>query len=193
MDDVIPTLKEFFTARSKSGFPEIKSRLEKNDHVASLREKVSNTVGKSGWPVTLEEIREKIADLLDISMLDVLVGGWNTYLGLRNYVDKEKYPPTQSILVPLAEHTVKSEHHPYIQILINDEPAVKIAFEATFTFTARNVILRIQDGKIKGVKTGEIKCKGVLKCEGALLLEQDFRAIPLPGSVDLGDGVPISA
>jgi hypothetical protein len=193
MDDVMVTLKEFFTTRSKFGFSEIKSRIEKSDQVASLREQVSNAVGKSGWPVTLEEIHKKIADLLDISILDVLVGGWNTYRGLRKYLDKEKYPPTQSILVPLAEHTVKSEHHPYIEILINNEPAIKIAFEATLTFAARNVILLVQDGKIKGVRTGEIKGKGTIKCEGALLLEQDFRAIPLPGSVDLGDGIPIPA
>lgn len=193
MDDVMVTLKEFFTTRSKFGFSEIKSRIEKSDQVASLREQVSNAVGKSGWPVTLEEIHKKIADLLDISILDILIGGWNTYRGLRKYLDKEKYPPTQSILVPLAEHTVKSEHHPYIEILINDGPAIKIAFEATLTFAARNVMLLVQDGKIKSVKTGEIKGKGTIKCEGALLLEQDFRAIPLPGSVDLGDGIPIPA
>jgi hypothetical protein len=55
------------------------------------------------------------------------------------------------------------------------------------------VILLIQDGRIKGAKTGEIKGKGSLKCEGALLLEQDLRPIPLPGSVDLGSSIPIPA
>lgn len=193
MDDGTYTLKEFFSARSKSGSPEIKSRLEKSDRIASLREKVSNSVGKPGWPMALEEIFKKTVDLLDISVLDLLVGGWDTYQGLKKYLDKEKYPSTQSVLVPLAEHTVKSEHHPRIEIFINDEPVGTIGFEITLTFTARGVILLIQDGRIKEAKTGEIKAKGSLKCEGALLLEQDFRPIPLPGSVDLGDGIPIPA
>ena len=152
MDDGTYTLKEFFSARSKSGSPEIKSRLEKSDRIASLREKVSNSVGKPGWPMALEEIFKKTVDLLDISVLDLLVGGWDTYQGLKKYRDKEKYPSTQSVLVPLAEHTVKSEHHPRIEIFINDEPVGTIGFEITLTFTARGVILLIQDGRIKEAK-----------------------------------------
>jgi hypothetical protein len=193
MDDGIYTLKEFFATRSKSGSPEIKSKLEKSDRMTSLREKVSNTVGKPGWPMALEEIYRKTGDLLDVSVLDLLVGGWNTYQGLKKYVDREKYPSTQTILVPLPEHTVKSEHHPHVDIFINDEPAGAISFEIRLTFTARGVILLIQNGRIKGAKTGEIKGKGSLTCEGALLLEQDFRPIPLSGSVDLGEGIQIPA
>jgi hypothetical protein len=94
--------------------------------------------------------------------------------------------------VPLSEHTVKSEHNPHVEILVNDEPVGKIAFQIALTFTVRGAILIVQDGKIRGFKTGEIRGKGTLKCEGLLLLEQDFRAIPLPGSVDLGDGIPIA-
>jgi hypothetical protein len=193
MDDGTYTLKEFFTARSKSGPAEIKSRLEKNDRIAPLREKVSNTGGKPGWSMALEEIYGKTADLLDISMLDLLVGAWSTYQGLKKYRDREKYPPTQSILVPLAEHTITSEHHPHLEIFINDEPAGTIGFEIRLTFFARGVILLIQDGRIKGAKTGEIRGKGSLACEGTLLLEQDFRPIPLPGSAELKEGIRIPA
>ena len=152
MDDRSYTLREFFSVRSKLGSPEIKSSLEKSDRIASLREKVLNVVGKSGWPMALEEIYKKTADLLDIRIIDLLVGGWNTYQGLKKYLDNEKYAPTQSILVPLAEHTVKSEHHPQIEIFINDEPVGTIAFEITLSFTGRGVILLVQDGRIKGVK-----------------------------------------
>jgi hypothetical protein len=193
MDDGTLTLKEFFAARSKFGPTEIKSRLEKSDRIASLHEKISSTVGKPGWPMAIEEIYRKTADLLNISVLDLLVGGWNTYQGLKKYRDREKYAPTQSILVPLAEHTVKSEHHPHLEISINEEPAGTVDFEIRLTFIARGVILLIQDGRIKGAKTGEIKGKGSLTCEGTLLLEQDFRPIQLPGSVDLGEGVQIPA
>ena len=193
MDEGIYTLKEFFAARSKFGSPEIKSRIEKSEHMAPLRERVLNTLGKPGWPMALDEIYKKTADLLDIGVLDLLLAGWDTYQGLKKYTDKNKYSPTQTILVPLAEHTITSEHHPSINVLINDDPAGTITFQITLRFTVRGVILLLQDAKIKGVKTGEIKGKGSLKCEGALLLEQDFHPIPLPASVDLGDGIPISA
>ena len=166
--------------------------MERNDPALLLREKISATMGKNGWAAASEEIYKKATDLLDISVVDVLLGAWSKYQALKKYLDKEKYPSTQSILVPLAEHTVKSEHSPHVEILVNDEPIGRIAFQIALTFTVRGAILIVQDGKIRGFKTGEIKGKGTLKCEGLLLLEQDFRPIPLPGSIDLGDGIPIS-
>jgi hypothetical protein len=191
MNDGTYTLKMFFSLGGKPS-PEVKSKIERNDQALLLREKISATMGKNGWSAAFEEIYKKATDLLDISVVDVLLGAWNRYQALKKYLDKEKYAPTQSILVPLSEHTVKSEHNPHVEILVNDEPVGKIAFQITLTFTVRGAILIVQDGKIKGIKTGEIKGKGTLKCEGVLLLEQDFRPIPLPGSVDLGDGIPIT-
>ena len=167
--------------------------MERNDRILSLREKVSAVSGGTGWAAAAEEISRKTTDLLDLSMMDLLVGGWNTYQGLKKYLDKGKYSPTQSILVPLAEHTVHSEHHPHLEIFIEDECVGTISFEIALTFAARGVMLLVQDGMIKGIKTGEVKGKGSLKCEGALLLKQDFRSIPLPGSIDLGNGVQIQA
>ncbi len=193
MDDAAFNLKEFFTPKSKSGSPDIRSRVESNERILSLREKVSTVAGKSGWPATVEEISRKTMDLLDLSMVDLLVAGWNTYQGLKKYLDKEKYTPTQSILVPLAEHTVQSEHHPHLDIYVKDECVGTIGFEIRLTFAARGVMLLVQDGMIRSIKTGEIKGKGSLKCEGTLLLDQDFRSLPLPGSINLGEGVQIPA
>ena len=193
MDDPAFNVKEFFTPESKSGPPDIRSRVEKSDGILSLREKVSTVAGKPGWPAAVKEISRKTMDLLDLSIIDLLIAGWNTYQGLKKYLDKEKYRPTQSILVPLAEHTVQSEHHPHLEVYIKDECVGTISFEIRLILAARGVMLLVQDGMIKGIKTGEIKGKGYLKCEGALLLEQDFRSIPLPGSIDLGEGVQIPA
>jgi hypothetical protein len=191
MNDETYTLKMFFSLGAKPS-PEVKSKMERNDQALLLREKISTTMGKNGWSAAFEEIYKIATGLLDISVVDVLLGAWSRYQALKKYLDKEKYPPTQSIIVPLSEHTVKSEHNPHVEILVDDEPVGKIAFQITLAFTVRGAILMVQDGKIKGIKTGEIKGKGTLKCEGALLLEQDFRAIPLPGSVDLGGGIPIA-
>lgn len=193
MDERAYSLKEFFTVRSKFSFPDIKSKVEKSDRILSLCDKVTNVTGRPGRAAAVEEISKKTVDLLDLNVVDLLVGGWNTYQGLKKYLDREKYTATQSILVPLTEHTVHSEHHPHLEIFIKDEFVGRVTFEIRLVFTARDVILLVQDGKIKRVKTGEIKGKGSLSCEGALLLEQDFRLVPLPASIDLGNGVPIPA
>jgi hypothetical protein len=191
MNNSQPTVKTLFGMEGIRAPQDVKTKIEKAGQVSSLRERISTTVGKTVWPNAFDEISKKAVDLLDINLIDLLLGAWNKYQGLKKYLDKEKYPPTQSVLVPLAEHTVRSEHRPYVEVLINDELIATITFHVTVAFTVRGVLLLVQDGKIKSVKTGEIKGKGTVKCEEALLLEQDFRTVSLPGTVDLGEGIPI--
>ena len=83
-----------------------------------------------GWGGALIEaqIFEKLKDLLAIGIPDILVAAWNKYRILLKYLDREKYPPNESFLVPLAEHSITSEHHPYVEILVNDQPVGKICF-----------------------------------------------------------------
>jgi hypothetical protein len=191
MNNVQPTVKTLFGMEGVRAPQDVKTRIEKAGHVTSLRERISTTVGKPVWPDAFDEISRKVVDLLDMNLIDLLLGAWNKYQGLKKYLDKEKYPPTQSVLVPLGEHTVRSEHRPYVEVLINDEVVARITFQVALVFTVRGVLLLVQDGRIRSVKTGEIKGKGTVKCEEALLLEQDFRTVSLPGTVDLGEGIPI--
>jgi hypothetical protein len=97
MNDGTYTLKMFFSLGGKPS-PEVKSKIERNDQALLLREKISATMGKNGWSAAFEEIYKKATDLLDISVVDVLLGAWNRYQALKKYLDKEKYAPTQSIL-----------------------------------------------------------------------------------------------
>lgn len=191
MNNNQPTVKTLFGMDGIRAPQDVKVKIEKTGQVTSLREKISGAVGKTVWPNAFDEISRKTTDLLDMNLIDLLLGAWNKYQGLKKYLDKEKYPPTQSVLVPLAEHTVRSEHRPYVEVLVNDEIIATITFHVALVFTVRGALLLVQDGKIKSVKTGEIKGKGTVKCEEALLLEQDFRTISLPGTIDLGEGIPI--
>jgi hypothetical protein len=146
---------------------------------------------KVKWPVAFDIIVKKITDILDIGILDIMVMAWNKYRMLLKYADREKYPPGETLLVPLVEHTIKSEHRPFIEILINDKPVGKVEFNITISLMLKGIILKIQDGKIKGVTTGTCKGKGTIKCENIVILEKETAPISLPGSIDLGEGIPI--
>jgi hypothetical protein len=122
-----------------------------------------------------------------------MVKAWNKYRELLKYTDKEKYPPDVSVLVPLAEHTIKSEHKPYIEILINDKSVGKIDFNINISLTLKGIILKIRDGKIKEIQTGSCKGKGTIKCEDLVILEKETESFSLPGSINLGEGIPIAA
>jgi hypothetical protein len=191
MSDSQITLKQFFSPEKKLS-PKSLSSLELSKKFASLKKKIWKETKVKG-PLILDSIIKKTIDMLDIKVLDIMVKAWNKYKILLKYLDKEKYPPDETFLVPLAEHTINSEHRPSIDILINDQPVGNIEFSITFSIMLEGIILKIQDGKIKGINTGTCKGKGTLKCENVVILEKKTASIPLPGSIDLGEGIPIPA
>ena len=191
MSDSQLTLNQFFSPEKELS-PGKLSSLESNKKIASLKKRILKEAKVKG-PLILDSIIKNTIDMLDIKILDIMVKAWNKYKILLKYLDKEKYPPEETFLVPLAEHTIKSEHHPSIDILINDKPVGKIEFSITFSIMLEGIILKIQDGKIKGITTGTCKGKGTLACENVVILEKKTESIPLPGSIDLGEGIPIPA
>ncbi len=184
------TLSQFFSSE-KELWREKLSLIESAEGMSLLKDKVIKEA-RVKWPVVLDIAVEKITDILDISILDIMVRSWQKYADLLKYLDKRKYPPNETILVPMAKHTIKSEHHPFLEILINNQPVgKKVEFNITVTLVLEGIALKIQDGKIKGVATGTCQGKGTIKCENRLILEKKTESISLPGSIDLGEGIPI--
>jgi hypothetical protein len=109
------------------------------------------------------------------------------------FADAEKYPPNETEVVSLAEHTIKVLHHPYLQVTYRG----MVLTNARFTFTLeaelalKGVILRIQDGKIISIQAGAVKGSGELLLEEQSIIKKDFGSYELPGSIDLGDGISL--
>jgi hypothetical protein len=168
------------------------SVLESKKNISLLKEKISKKSSGIRWPVAFSEITKKIEDLLDISVTDIMVSAWNKYRELQKYADSKQYSPDETFLVPLAEHTIKSEHHPYMEVLVNEKTIGKINFDICISLSLKGLILKIKGGRIREILTGSCKGKGSIKCENYLLMEKKTRDIPLPGSINLGEGVPIT-
>ena len=186
------TLNQFFSLQDKELSPEQASALESGEQAAAVKESVLKQTKGVGWGVIKNEIFKKLGDLLEISIPDILVAAWNKYEILLKYLDREKYPPNESFLVPLAEHCITSEHHPYVEILVNDQPVGKIGFDINVALTLEGIILKIQDGKIKEIFTSTCKGKGTISCDHKVILEKKTESVPLPGAIDLGQGIPIT-
>jgi hypothetical protein len=187
MDSSEITLHQFFALKEDA-----LSTIESSKRMEALKEKIQKESTAIKWTVALNEITKKVGDLLNISVIDIMVKAWNKYRELLKYTDKEKYPPDVSVLVPLAEHTIKSEHKPYLEILINDKAVSRIDFDINISLVLKGMILKIQDGKIKEIKTGSCKGKGNVKLEDFVIMEKETESFSLPGSIKLGDGVAIA-
>jgi len=193
MNNLPITLNQIFVFKENELSPDKISEIESSNKMLSLKEKISKEIPGIKWNVTLNEVVKKIGDLLNISLADIMVGAWNKYRTLQKYLDQKKYSPEEIIMIPLAEHKIKSVHRPYIEILINDQVVGKIEFSINITLTLEGIILKVQNAKIKEILTGTCKAKGTIKCENFVILEKDLSSISLPGSIALGEGIPIPA
>lgn len=185
------TLSQFFSYNEKELSQKRLSTIESSEKISSLKEIVLKEAEEVSWPAAFNEIIKKIGDLLNISIPHIMVMAWNKYRILLKYLDREKYSPDETFLVPLAEHTIKSEHHPYIEILINEKPVGKIDFNINISLTLKGIMLKIEGGKIKEILTGTCKGKGTITFEKLAIMEKETESFSLPGSIDLGKGIPI--
>jgi hypothetical protein len=187
------TLSQFFSFHEKEISQDRWAVVEASERMSSLKEKVSEEAKGIRWPMAFKEISTKVGDLLNINLADIMVGAWKKSREILEYLHREKYSPDETLLVPLAEHTIQSEHHPYIEILIQDKPVGKIEFSINLALTLKGMVLKIKGGKIMEILTGSCQGKGAIKCENFVILERKTESFALPGSINLGEGIGIAS
>ena len=147
------------------------------------------------WGPEAARISSMVFELLNVGIVrNALVKVWNESGLFRKYLDRDAYPPEETIEVTLVDHTITSRHHPKIELLLNGAPVYPIVLDVTVTITVQGAVIEIQDGKIKTVRIGELGGGGDLKWEGYLLASEKLKPIPLPGTREFGEGgIPILA
>ena len=161
--------------------------------VAQVREELAKKSKLIRWSVVQDVIFDKTVEALDIPLLTFLSPAWKKYREIQELADPEKYPPNETNLVSLAEHTVNVEHEPYLQVTYRGVaiPNAKLKFTLKGELTLQGVILRVQGGKIKAIQGGAVKGSGELLLEKKSLLKREFKSYDLTGSLELGEGIPL--
>jgi len=191
MGDSVITLNQFFDFKAEKIPQDRLSSIESTERLTLLRRSITGEARQIRWPVAFDEIMEKVKDILNIDLADIMVGAWKKRQEISKYADTQKYPPGDTFLVPLFEHTVVSKHTPRIEVLVNGMEVGRILFEIDVALTLEGAILRIDGGSILGVSTGRCRGKGAIKCEGVTLLDKEPRPFQLPGSLPFDPAIPI--
>jgi hypothetical protein len=190
MSDTAMTLMNIFFSEPESFQARI-TALESVKTLSHLKDLLMQEGSRITLPAAMDEVKKSMQALMNTRIEDILIPAWNKYLPLRKYRDKERYPPDKTVMVPIFEHTVRSEHQPYIELLINDQPVGRINFFISISLVLRGIILVVRDARIKEVKTGECSAKGKVSCEGILIIDKTSETVRLPGTISLGQGIPI--
>ena len=137
------------------------------------------------------EVMEKLHDVLDVDIADIILEGWGKYKELLQYRDRTRYPPDQTILLPLAHHEIRSVHKPYVDVLLDDKPIGRVTFTVDLRLTFDGVVLVIRDAAIWEVKAGTCEGRGALSCGDVALVDKRIVRFDLPGRIKLPNGFPI--
>jgi hypothetical protein len=193
MGQVTVTLDEIFGVSVTGFWQGCVPTLEASEAISALRTRLLHRLPGIRWPAVLAEISQQAKGMFDFDLVDILAGAWSKCRELAKYSDRQKYPVQQTYLVPLAKHTLNSTYHPFLEILINDNPVGKVVFDVMLSLTVEGFVLTVQDATIKKVLAGSCQGKGTIALGRAVLIEKTLAAIRLPGSIDLGKGIRIAA
>jgi hypothetical protein len=167
------------------------SSAELENTLSHIKEKLKNQGCRIPFPFFKEQAVEKAAkDLMNVRIADILLSAWKKYFSLRKYLDRDKYPENVTVTTAIGEHTVKSEHHPFLEVLINGSE-YRINFGINLSLTIKSVILVIKGGRIRAIKPGECSAKGTVTCQSVQIFEKESQPLVLPEMIDLGEGIPI--
>ena len=184
------TLMDVFF-KEKGSFEAKISLAESGNALSDIKQTLTQQGIRMPFSFFREQSVEKAAkELMDVRIDTILLSAWGKYFSLRKYLDQDKYPPNATVTASIGEHTVKSEHHPYLEVLVNGVE-YRINFGINVALTLKSVILIIKAGRIRAIKAGECTAKGTVTCQNAQILEKTSEALVLPGMIDLGEGVPI--
>jgi hypothetical protein len=186
------TLRWFFFEQKAGATVSPERTLEDSGVLAVIKERVAHLPGLE-WKLVAKELHAKVDEALDINLAQVIASAWKKYRLLQQYRDPRKHPADETILVPLAEHTIESVHRPHVDVLVNETRVARVEFEIRLALALEGVVLTVLGGRIRAIGAGRCRAQGSLKCMGLTVVERQAGGFELPGAIDLGDGIEIPA
>ena len=153
---------------------------------ALAKEGIGLQPGLPGLGMLPGAVARHLADMLDISMLDVFLGAWTKAYALRKELEKSVSAPGKDFFLQLAEHEIASKHEPYLALLKDGAEIGRLKFSVSLEIVVQAAMLRIRDGAIQEIEAGRVKGKGTVKCGRVKILEKALEPISLPGSIAVG-------
>jgi hypothetical protein len=191
MSESTLTLRELFNVDTKNLSARVEPGLDVYQAAQKARQEIANESRAIRWPWVRSAVAEESRDLLNLNVVDVLLDAWNKYMQIEEYGDQKKHTPEEKIFAPLANHTVKSKHHPCVKILLKGKEIGSIEFSLEFSLTLESFVLVIQNGKVMEIQTGSAKGEGSLALVETALWKQELTLVHFPGNISLGRGIPL--
>lgn len=132
--------------------------------------------------VMTNNVADKLKDALEVSLHQILLSAWAQHRDLIDNLEKSRQMKGETVLVPLADHTIRSTHHPAVEVMVNDRRVAAFKFNANLMMRIQRAVLKIESGAVVGIESGSWQGVGQLKCGPVTLVEHETKEFPLPAS-----------
>ncbi len=153
-----------------------------------LKRDIESEVPSLTWRDVRETLAEKIEEALDISFGEIVVDAWVRSLALARYLDTSRYPPDETVVTHLAEHTVYTKLSPSIDIFLGERKLRSIPVNVTLSLKLEGGIVTIRGGKILELQTGRGQASGALSVGGVKVAEKKLEPVELAGALTFEEG-----
>lgn len=158
------------------------------EELSELRKKVPKTIS---WTSVQESVAHSLAEAMHVSVLATLANGWKHYKEFMDDVRKSRSNPEVEIVSAIAEHSIHSTLHPYVDVRLGGKTVHEIAFEVSLVTTIRGLLLGLKKGEIVSVEFGDCEWTGKIAVAGVDVLERKLKKLALPGHLRLKRGIAI--
>jgi hypothetical protein len=190
MSDTV-TLRELFQIDSKDVSVRVEPGIDVYEAMKDARETIARESRAIRWPWVRQAIADQTREILNLNVLDALGEAWKKLSEVEEYADPKKHKPSDRNLVPLVEHTIKSQHEPELKILLHGKEIGSVKFDLEFSLTLDGFDLAIQNARIMEIQTGNAKGEGSLSLAGISLWKYEWAPVHFPGQISLRSGIPL--
>jgi len=148
----------------------------------AFRERLGSEIKTIKWPAAMPDLTARIGELFNVELPSLFILSWKKAAELQELLEESKQNPGEVKFLELAEHTLQSKHHPYVEIRLNGVPLPKrIQFTVELSAGLKGILLRIRDGAIEAIEAGSCEFDGTIKYEDLTIAQKKTAPLHLRG------------
>jgi hypothetical protein len=158
------------------------------EELSELRKKVPKAIS---WSSVQESVADSLGEAMHVSVLATLANGWKHYTMFMEDVRRSRSNPEVEIVSAIAEHSIHSTLHPFVDVRLGGKTVHEIAFDVSLVITLKGLLLGLKKGEIVSVELGDCEWTGKIAVAEVEVLERKLKKLALPGHLRLKQGIAI--
>jgi hypothetical protein len=135
------------------------------------------TLSPEGQLTLYQEVSRAIGGLLNLDVVEVLVGGWRKHRALHAAAGRTRASGGAE-QVELASHRITTTHRPYLEVSANGVKIITLHFDLGLTLDVETLVATVRQARIMAVQGGRCTVTAGLGCEGVPLASRQVMLDP---------------